>query len=821
MNEQRSILIVDDNAPQRNATEALFVVEGYTVRTASNPVQAMEILRSDVDLSLALFDIKLGTETKGLQLLQDARAQRPTLRIIAYTGGDPELGSKALQQGATFFIQKSRAEDLVLIAGGVAEMWELERKLETHRLKSEEMQGIFDAVGIELLVRDSEGKIILVNQTKRNAWLKRHPENASHNWVGQTVCPDDEENTDVLAHRCPSESGDFHKTREQTAAGYTLLIETRPLHADDGRVIGCIEAAIDISRRQQILGFQHEIETMFATATKQEIGQKLVDQVHEFTGGRVRLYLKSGDVLTGFCCAGMESENRFAGHKLALEDAQAKKAFADLFPSTLGLKSEGSDPCEAILKTDGSTEKLFLPLMQSRERLGMIVVDNKPCPRRTFTKEDLDLLDLFRPCIEAALTNAARRDREKMGELWLRAISEVDQALLSSNFFEEIQEKIMKAVDSMLGADTTLLVIGGGTNSLREVVRLHDYVPKHGGLEFSAVANGPLEWVFKNKMPLKVEGNLWNDVRFAALKESQPLNLPSNANRFQAALLCPLEIRGSIWAVAVFWFCHPISLLAIQQPYLNIMLQRISVAKARINDYSEMERVAMERAKESSVGLLASAYNHHFRNSVQGLLNKARLLERKVGSEHQPAASEMVKDVLSVARRIESLRSWVKLDESQAPEIELISTLLEVEELVSDVAGSAGITIEMNLPKPPVFVEGGGGALKIGILDIFQNSVKFMANGGVLRAMLAVADNTAALTIRDEGPGLPREVLTAINKPKALPSGSSGPSPFGIGLYLALKAVARVKGTIHASNPKGGGAEFEIRMPIVNQGKLS
>lgn len=819
MNDQRSILIVDDNELQRNATEALFVVEGYTVKTASDPVQAMEILRSDEDLSLALFDIKLGTEKKGLQLVQDARYQRPTLRIIVYTGGEPELGSEALRRGATFFIQKSRSEDLVLIAGSVAEMWKLERTLETHRLKSEEMQRIFDAVGTELLVRDSEGKIILVNQTKRKTWAKRHPESDYHDCIGKVCSPDDDSKTGVSYQ--PQSGGDFHKTREQKTAGYTLLIETRPLHSDDGRVIGCIEAAIDISRRQRILDFAHELETMFSTATKQQIGQKLVEQVHDFTGGRARLYLMCGEVLTGFCCAGMEPDIQFAGHRLAQQDAQAEKAFAELYPSTLSLDGTVSDPSGRLLRIDAATEKLFLPLMQRGKRLGIIVVDNQPCPSRKFTKEDLDLLALFRPCVEAALTNADRREHAKSSEMWLRAISEVDEALLSTNHFEEIQEKVMKEVDSMLGADTTSLVFGEGPHSLREVVRLNEKVLKHGGEDFPALANGPLDWVFKSRKPLKVEADLWNDIRFKALREFQPANLPPNAERFQAALLCPLEIRGRIWAVAVFWFRVPISLPAHHQFYLNIMLQRISMAKARINDYCEMERVAMERAKESSVGLLASAYNHHFRNSIQGLLNKARLLERKIGAAHKPAASEMVGDVLSVARRIESLRSWVKLDESQTPEIELIGTLKEIEELVSDVAGPAGITIQMNLPEPPVFVEGGGGALKIGILDIFQNSVKFMPAGGVVLAKLAVDDNTATLTISDRGPGLPPEVLAAINEPKALTAGNTGPSPFGIGLYLALKAVARVKGTILASNLEEGGAQFEIRMPITSQGKQS
>lgn len=817
MSDQRSILIVDDKEAQREATKALFVVEGYTVQTAQNPEDAMEILRSDADFSLALFDIKLGTEAKGLKLVHDARMQRPTLRIIVYTGGDPELGGRALQKGATFFIQKTRPETLVRIAHSVAEMWELERKLQTHRMKSDEMQRIFDAVGIELLVRDLEGRIILANQTKRKAWKKRHPGSVKHDCIGEFRSPDDAQDTGVSALPAQRASSDFFKTREQVTAGRTLLIETRPLLADDGQPIGSIEAAIDISRRHQILEFEHEIEVLFATASKEEIGQKIVDQIHEFTSGHVRLYLNSASGMTGFCSAGMELGIQFKGHELMHRDAQAESAFAKLYPSTLQWEGKNSEPCEPKLKTDGATEKLFLPLMRSKERIGMIVVDNKPCPDRKFTREDLDLLALFRPCIEEALTNADRRDQAMRGEMWLKAIAEMDQHLLSTNDFEKIQEKVMKSIVSMLEADAASLVIVNGKNHLREIVRQHgDGLDRMGG-ELSAVPNGPIEWVLDTKGTLSVERDLWSDERFKALLQSRPAKLP-NPDRFQAALLCPLLIRENLWAVAVFWFCEPLSLSERGQSYLSIMLQRISLAKARINDYSEMQRAAMEAAKESSVGLLASAYNHNFRNSIQGLLTKARLLERKVNQENRADTSEMVADVLAISKRIESLRSWITPDRNQSPNMDLVATLREVEELVSDAAGPAGVSIRLNLPPSPVWVDAGGGALKIAILDIFQNAVKFTSEKGLIQGSLTIEEGTAVLTIRDTGPGMPQEVLSAINEPGAVPPESPKPPPFGIGLYLALKAVARVHGTIRASNPETGGAEFEIRMPIINQG---
>jgi len=819
----KSILIVDDNEAQLNATAGLFVFKGYEVKVAGDAPKALEVLRENGEFSLALIDINLRGAGAGLRLIQEVRELCPSLRIIVYTAGDQEVGSKALQAGAMFYIQKTHPEDLAKIADAVGEMWELERKLETHKLKSEEMQRIFDAVGVELLVRDAEGKIILVNETKKKAWAKRHP-GVLWNCLGKLSCLDCRNRT------CPSRypKKEFDLTSEWQTGKHTLILQTRTLISDVGDVIGTIEAAIDFSRRQTILNFEHQIETLFNDASKQKIAEKIAGQIHQFTNGRVRVYLPSGNYLEGYCGANMEPDIEFVGHRLLHNDAQAEEAFQQLYPIVRDLKNDGSDLCEPKLKTYPATQKLFIPLINDGigGRLGMIVIDNKPCPERRFTKEDIDLLALFRPCIETALVNAERRDAVDREKKWLHSIAAIDQDLLVTQDFELIEGAVMGTVHELLEAQSTSLLIGLSAEKLRETVNLCDEKQtvhssakklKNGGKEFAAAPGGPIDLVFREKEILIVKDNLWEDEHFSKLLTIPGIVVPQNVKDFRSAIVAPLDIGGKIWAVAVFWFTPPLSLSSLKQTYLKMMLQRISMVKARTDDFHRIERVATERANESSVGFLATAYNHNFRHFIQGLLNRVRLLEGEVDVLQRKAVSDILHDIHAVSRRIENLRSWVKPDGREAVEMDLVGTLREVGELVASLAEENQIKIGLELPEEAVMVASGGGVLKIAILDLFQNGIKFMTEGGRLDASLTLKGKAARLKIQDTGRGLPAEVLKAINEPETMTAGRPDTPAFGLGLYLALKAIARVKGTIRARNREGGGAEFEIEMPTIDQ----
>ncbi len=109
----RTALIVDDSPMDRLlASSLLLSIGGWTVLTANNGVEALELLKTETP-EIVLTDLQM-PEMDGLQLVQAVRATYPLLPVILMTGqGSEDIAIKALKGGAASYVpKKSLARDL-------------------------------------------------------------------------------------------------------------------------------------------------------------------------------------------------------------------------------------------------------------------------------------------------------------------------------------------------------------------------------------------------------------------------------------------------------------------------------------------------------------------------------------------------------------------------------------------------------------------------------------------------------------------------------------------------------------------------------------
>ena len=103
------ILIIDDDSAVRSSLSFMLKRAGYEPQTASNPKEAMEIVRS-VAPSLILMDMNFTLSTtgeEGLTLLRQVRIFRPDVPVILMTAwGSIQLAVQGMQAGAFDFITK-------------------------------------------------------------------------------------------------------------------------------------------------------------------------------------------------------------------------------------------------------------------------------------------------------------------------------------------------------------------------------------------------------------------------------------------------------------------------------------------------------------------------------------------------------------------------------------------------------------------------------------------------------------------------------------------------------------------------------------------
>ena len=110
---RKSILVVDDERPQREILEAILTSAGYEVTTAASGEAALRIAR-DRRLDLALTDLKM-TGMDGIELLSKLLAYDSSIIVILLTAhGSVDSAKEALRRGAFDYLEKPYDRETLL-----------------------------------------------------------------------------------------------------------------------------------------------------------------------------------------------------------------------------------------------------------------------------------------------------------------------------------------------------------------------------------------------------------------------------------------------------------------------------------------------------------------------------------------------------------------------------------------------------------------------------------------------------------------------------------------------------------------------------------
>jgi two-component system, chemotaxis family, CheB/CheR fusion protein len=167
--------------------------------------------------------------------------------------------------------------------------------------------------------------------------------------------------------------------------------------------------------------------------------------------------------------------------------------------------------------------------------------------------------------------------------------------------------------------------------------------------------------------------------------------------------------------------------------------------------------------------------------------------------------SRLVDDLLDVYRinrgMIEVQKRPIALSEAVGAAIEISRPLIEEREHHLAVVEAPGA----------IYVNGDLDRLAQVISNLLNNAAKFTAKGGEITLSTHIQGKDAVLKVRDNGNGIPAELLPRVFDLFVQSEASHG---MGIGLALARRLVELHGGSIEAkSEGEGKGAEFVVRLP--------
>jgi len=239
------------------------------------------------------------------------------------------------------------------------------------------------------------------------------------------------------------------------------------------------------------------------------------------------------------------------------------------------------------------------------------------------------------------------------------------------------------------------------------------------------------------------------------------------------------------------------------------------VIHVALRDRTRERAIAHElavRERLASLGLLTAGVAHEINNPLEGIGNHVKLLGRP-GSTAEDRARHLDMVRHGFERIRDLVRDLLRFARPAAArgDVDLAVVIDRARRLASYSEGFRGLdVVEVGLDHP-LRVLGDAGRLEQVVFNLLLNAAKAMEGRGRIVITARRPDNDSfgvALTISDDGPGIPPEHLERIFDPFFTTGGGTG-----LGLSIAFGILQAHGGSLAARNRPEGGAVFTLRFP--------
>ncbi|MGE0717122.1 MAG: sensor histidine kinase [Alphaproteobacteria bacterium] len=263
-------------------------------------------------------------------------------------------------------------------------------------------------------------------------------------------------------------------------------------------------------------------------------------------------------------------------------------------------------------------------------------------------------------------------------------------------------------------------------------------------------------------------------------------------------------------AVAVLREIRPLSALARAVERFGVELRPTALPRRGAPEVRALT-AAVERmqariaALVQGRALMLAAIAHDLRTYLTRLRLRIEAIaddDRRAAAARDIADMEaLLEDSLAVARA-----SFAEPGDAVADLARVVAR--ECEERVA-----MGEPVEAHLPDQPLRVRGTPAALSRVVANLVDNALKYGREAAV---SLVAEDGRAVLRVDDRGPGVPASDRRTIFEPfhRLEPSRNRASGGAGLGLTICQQVVEGLGGTIAVGDRPGGGARFEVRLPL-------
>jgi PAS domain S-box-containing protein len=232
----------------------------------------------------------------------------------------------------------------------------------------------------------------------------------------------------------------------------------------------------------------------------------------------------------------------------------------------------------------------------------------------------------------------------------------------------------------------------------------------------------------------------------------------------------------------------------------------ISEEKLRQENHYRTEKLV-------ALGQLSAGIAHELNTPLGSILGYARLLmkERDRTREEQERLEIIAEQAIRGSAIIKRLLNFARQSAPELADTDINEVITDSLKILGEEIEKRRITVVKELGAAPL-LRADKRQIEQVIINMLLNAIQAMTGGGEIRISTSRNGHAVSIGIRDNGPGIPRDVRTRIFDPffttKPIGEGT------GLGLSICAGIVSTHGGTIQVESEEGNGASFLITLPL-------
>ncbi|WP_375546110.1 sensor histidine kinase [Sedimentimonas flavescens] len=255
---------------------------------------------------------------------------------------------------------------------------------------------------------------------------------------------------------------------------------------------------------------------------------------------------------------------------------------------------------------------------------------------------------------------------------------------------------------------------------------------------------------------------------------------------------------------------------------LNARLSREIAERERVQkDLAVAEQTLAQSSKLAALGEMSAAVSHELNQPLAAMktyLAGARLLLQRNRSEEALSSFQRIDDLIDRMGAItRQLKSYARKGGEAFEPVDLRAAISSALAMMEPQLKARTVRITRTMTREPVMVLADRIRLEQVIINLLRNALdatKTVADPQI--ELILAAGETAVLSVRDNGPGLSdlEKLFEPFWTTKKPGEGT------GLGLAISSSIVSDFGGRLTAHNAEGGGAVFEMQLPLLSEAKL-